>query len=36
MPGFFSKELFSVDGLRFTVGLLILIVVVYWLLFMRK
>lgn len=33
---FWGKELFAVDGLKFTVGVIVVLVVLYWLLFMRR
>lgn len=36
MQEFLGKQLFAVDGLRLTVGIVIAAVVLYWLLFMRR
>lgn len=36
MSDFFNKQLFKVDGLTFTVGIVIIAVIVIWFLFMRK
>lgn len=36
MPAFLSKELFAVDGLKLTVGIVIAAVLIYWLVFMRR
>lgn len=33
---FWNKELFAVDGLKLTIGLVIVIVVLYWLLFAKR
>lgn len=33
---FWNKELFAVDGLKLTIGVVVVLLVLYWLLFMRR
>lgn len=36
MNEFFSRKLFQVDGMTFTVGISIVVLIVIWFLFFRK
>lgn len=36
LPSVFRKEIFAVDGVKITVGVLILLAVLYWFLFLRS
>lgn len=36
IKSFWSRELFALDGFKVTVGVLILLAVLYWFLIMRK